>query len=258
MNLELGTRNRIIRFVKVRKTEAIILHTTSSRERDKLVVFLTPDSGKRKGWAYGARSMKTRFGAALEPLAKVNLTFAERESDEIVRIESIDLVRSLFPAQQALVSSIAATYLAETIDTFSQPADPSDLMYRLLDRTCEALLEGKSPLAVVAYAEVWTLKIAGIFPPLRDCHRCHRELSLPIRYDAGESAFLCEDCGGRVVPNETIDALVSLMRLPVAEFDAPPDVLFEIRGIARGIRRAFLGHELKSHDVLQGVLSSAF
>ena len=90
------------------RTEAIILNTFPARERDKLVVFLTPDHGKKKGWAYGARSLKSRFGAALEPLAKVRIAFLERESDEVVRIESVDLLRSLFPAQQNLVANVAA------------------------------------------------------------------------------------------------------------------------------------------------------
>src|SRR5437868_10031054 len=146
------------------RTEAIILNTFPARERDKLVVFLTPDHGKRKGWAYGARAIRSRFGAALEPLAKVRIGYLEREGDEVVRIESVDLIRSLFPAQQNLVSSIAATYIAELVDTFAQPDDPAELIYRLLDRTTESLLEGASdPAAVVAYAEIWMLRLAGIF-----------------------------------------------------------------------------------------------
>src|SRR5262249_57729163 len=94
------------------RTEAIVLSTYPARERDKLVVFLTPEHGKRKGWAYGARGIKSRFGASLEPLAKVRIGFLEKEAEEVVRIESVDLIRSLFPAQQNLVSSVAATYIA--------------------------------------------------------------------------------------------------------------------------------------------------
>ena len=204
------------------RTEAIILQTFPARERDKLVVFLTPDHGKKKGWAYGARSLKSRFGAALEPLAKVKIGFVERESEEVVRIESVDLIRSLFPAQQNLVSSFAASYIAETVDTFAQSEDPAELIYRLLDRTTEALLEGADPAAVVAYAEVWILKLAGILP---------------------------------AVPK----AVDELMRLPVAEFIARSPsaaVLSKMRSIALGVRRDFLGHELKSFAILAGVLDS--
>jgi recombinational DNA repair protein (RecF pathway) len=47
--------------MKIERSEAIILHTVPARERDKMVVFLTPDHGKRKGWAYGARAIRSRF-----------------------------------------------------------------------------------------------------------------------------------------------------------------------------------------------------
>src|SRR5687768_3705723 len=139
--------------VRTERTEAIILHTFPARERDKMVVFLTPDHGKRKGWAYGARAIRSRFGAALEPLAKVRIGYSERESEEIVRIESVDLVRSLFPAQQNLISSVGATYIAELVDTFAPANDPAETLYRLLDRTTGALLDEVHPLPVVRSKE---------------------------------------------------------------------------------------------------------
>ena len=236
------------------RTEAIILHTHAARERDKLVVFLTPELGKRKGFAYGARSMKTRFGASLEPLAKVHIGFVEREADEVVRIESIDLIRSLFPAQQNLAASIAATYIAETVDTFAQADDPSELIYRLLDRCCEALLGGAPALAVVTYAELWMLRLTGIFPSLKSCIECDDALPKPLRFSARVAGFVCEMHGGDVIPNEVTAALETLFRVPVAEFSAPPEILFELRSLAATIRRHFLGHELKSFEVLASVI----
>ena len=241
------------------RTEAIVLHTFPARERDKLVVFLTPDHGKRKGFAYGARSLKSRFGAALEPLAKIRIVYVEREADEVVRIESVDLVRSLFPAQQTLLTSVAASYLAEMVDTFAQADDPSELIYRLLDRTTEALLAGAAPLRVVAYAEVWMLRLTGILPSLRNCGECHEALGRPLRFDTRANGFVCGNCAGRdaeVVPNAVADAIEAIMRTSVADFaaaDIPPDVLFEIRALAGYVRRHFLGHELKSYEVLAGV-----
>ena len=194
-----------------------MLNTYAARERDKLVVFLTPEHGKKKGWAYGARSLRSRFGAALEPLAKVKIAFLERESEEVVRIESVDLIRSLFPAQQNLVANIAASYIAETVDTFAQPDDPSELIYRLLDKTTEALLDGADPLSVVAYAELWMLRLGGVLPDLPD----------------GFEEF---------------------MRLPVAKFVKRDPPIARMRTLAAKVRREFLGHELKSYDILAGVI----
>ena len=239
--------------MKIERSEAIILHTFPARERDKMVVFLTPDHGKRKGWAYGARAIRSRFGAALEPLAKVRIGYSERESDEVVRIESVDLVRSLFPAQQNLVSSVSATYIAEMVDTFAPANDPAELIYRLLDRTTEALLDGAPPMAVVAYAEIWTLRLAGIFPSLRTCIECGGPLPRPLRFDTRLQGFVCNDCASReafVIGNDVADALDAIARAPVSEFHAPLEVLMEVRSLAGTVRRNFLGHELKSFEVL--------
>lgn len=243
--------------MKIERTEAIILHTFPARERDKLVVFLTPDHGKRKGFAYGARAIRSRFGAALEPLAKVRIGYAEREQDEVVRIESVDLIRSLFPAQQHLASSVAATYIAELVDTFAPANDPAELLYRLLDRTSEALLERHSPLAVVAYAELWTLRLGGIFPSTRTCMQCGESIARPLRFDESLQGFVCSLHASRtafILSNDVADALESLQRLPISDFNAPPDVLMEIRSLTGFLRRYFLGHELKSFEVLASVI----
>src|SRR5258708_21198468 len=40
------------------------------------------------------------------------------------------------------LASVAATYIAELVDTFAPANDPAELIYRLLDRTTEALLTG--------------------------------------------------------------------------------------------------------------------
>lgn len=244
--------------VKIARTEAIVLHTFPVRERDKLVVFLTPDHGKRKAWAYGARAIRSRFGAALEPLAKVRIGYSERESEEVLRIESVDLVRSLFPAQQNLASSVAATYIAELVDTFAPADDPAELIYRLLDRACEALLAEASPLAVVTYAEIWMLRLAGIFPTVRTCIECGGTIERPLRFDNRLQGFVCSSCAGRdafLLPNDVADTLDAL-RLPVEQFDAPTGVLLEIRSLAGTVRRNFLGYELKSFEVLASVLGS--
>jgi DNA repair protein RecO (recombination protein O) len=247
--------------MRLERTEAIVLHTVPARERDKLVVFLTPEHGKVKGWAYGARSVKTRFGASLEPLAKVRIGYMERESEEAVRIESVELVRSLFPAQQELLRSVAATYIAEMVDTFAPAGDPAELIYRLLDKSMEAVLENRSTMAIVAYVEVWMLRLAGIFPSTKVCIECGGELGRPLRFDQRKEGFVCESCATRdafVVSNDVAGELEAIGRAPVAEYaerGTPADVLFELRALTGTIRRNFLGHELKSFEVLSSVVA---
>jgi len=246
--------------MKLERSEAIVLHTFAARERDKMVIFLTPERGKMKGWAYGARAIRSRFGAALEPLAKVRIGYIEKEGDEVVRIESVDLIRSLFPAQQNLISSVAATYIAETVDTFASAHDPAELIYRLLDKASEALLAGTPALPVVTYAEIWMLRLAGIFPSVRECIECGGPVPRPLRFDPKLQGFVCGNCATRdafVLSNDIADALDALFRMPVTNFAAlrmPVDVLMEIRSLSGTVRRNFLGYELKSFEVLASVI----
>lgn len=245
--------------VRPDRSEAIILQSIPSRERDKLIVFLTPEKGKRKGWAYGARGLRNRFGAALEPLAKVELVFLEKESEEAVRIESASMIRSAFPAQQELARSLAATYIAESVETFVQADDPSELVYRLLDRIVEALLAGRPVEPIVAYAEVWILKLGGVFASIRHCAICQKPLERPLRCDI-RGGFVCSGCaepGVTLIANRVAELLGALLLTPVDAFAAMPiaaDDLFELRALARDLRRYVLGHELKTHDLLQSVI----
>lgn len=269
-------QDRRLYLMRLVRTEAIILHTVPARDRDKLVVFLTPEHGKVKGFAYGARGIKSRFGASLEPLAKVRIGYAERESDEAVRLESIELIRSLFPAQQDLLRSVAATCITELVDTFAPAGDPAELIYRLLDRSSEALLQdeasdlgpraaegggGPRPvLAIVAYVEVWILKLAGTFPSTRTCIECGGEIGRPLRFAEKLQGFVCDSCATReavVISNDVAGELDAIVRLPVSEFarrNTPRDVIFELRSLAGAIRRHFLGYELKSFEVLSSVM----
>ncbi|HEV7571960.1 MAG TPA: DNA repair protein RecO C-terminal domain-containing protein, partial [Thermoanaerobaculia bacterium] len=156
--------------------------------------------------------------------------------------------------------SVAASYLAETVDTFAQSGDPAEVIYRLLDRTTEGLLAGASPLRVVTYAEVWILRLAGVLPSLRNCNACDGPLGRPLRFDLGAHGFVCANCGAanaQVIANDVADVLEAIMRMPVGDFavaEVAPDALIEVRSLAAFFRRNFLGHELKAYEIVAGVI----
>src|ERR1700750_1423913 len=80
------------------ETEAIVLHTHKLADADKIVVSLTEKYGLVRGVAKGARRLKSRFGASLEPFTLINLTFFEKETRELVSIRSAEIIRSYFGA----------------------------------------------------------------------------------------------------------------------------------------------------------------
>jgi len=61
--------------MKLVTTDAIVLRSYNLAEADRIVVCLTRSVGLVRAVAKGARRMKSRFGAALEPFTLIRLSF---------------------------------------------------------------------------------------------------------------------------------------------------------------------------------------
>src|ERR1044071_2787041 len=156
------------------ETEAIVLHTHKLADADKIVVSLTEKSGLVRGGARGARRLKSRLGASLEPFTLVNLTFFEKETRELVTIKSAEIVKSYFGAAGDAEALAALVRLVETVREFAPPHQADERLYRMLRACIEALAGGVSPSAVFTYCELWVLRLTGFLPDLRACGGCGR------------------------------------------------------------------------------------
>lgn len=245
--------------------EALILDVFDLHDRDRIVTFLTREHGKKKGVAQGARTRHSRFGGQLQPLAKVQITWFEKEGRELGRISSVELVRAARALQEDLEGILLGSYLADHLLELAQEDDPSEHLYRLLDSTIEALLAGVDRDVATRYFEAWTLRLAGVFPPPRACPSCGG----PFVLDGGEpgavlppngETLLCEACGGRAgfrVGPETLDFLLRIGResLPVLAAGRRPSerTLRQVEELCSRVRRCFLQRELRSYDVIRAL-----
>jgi DNA repair protein RecO (recombination protein O) len=78
----------------VHQVEAVVLRTWPIHEADQIVSLFTRDYGKIKGVAKAAARSRRRFGGALEPMTHVRAHYAERPSQELVRLDSFDILHS--------------------------------------------------------------------------------------------------------------------------------------------------------------------
>ena len=102
--------------------EALVLRTYKLGEADRIVVFLTRDRGKKRGVAPNARKSRKRFGAALEPLTEVRVSYFEKEQRELVGLNYAEPVRS--PLSAASPEALGYShYFAELIDEWAAEAD---------------------------------------------------------------------------------------------------------------------------------------
>src|SRR4026207_694829 len=156
------------------ETEALILRTYNLAEADKIVVCLTRSAGLIRGVAKGCRKLKNRFGAALEPFTLINLTYYEKEHQELVSFSQVEILKSRFNLSSNESVLTGFSYMGDLLIDFSPPHQANDNLYRMALACFEAVAENPDDLdAVLRYFEVWLLKLEGFMPDLRMCVNCH-------------------------------------------------------------------------------------
>src|SRR5512145_2747991 len=96
-------------------SDAIILRHLDYGEADRIVTFLTPGHGRLKGFARGARKSRKRFGAALEPFAKVRLHWSSR-GGELLGLREAELLDLHVGLRSDLDAIALASYACELVE----------------------------------------------------------------------------------------------------------------------------------------------
>ena len=109
-----------------------MLRSYPFKEADLVVSFLTRDQGKLRGVARRARRPKSPFGAGLERLSQVRMSYFQRENRELVNLDSCELVVSQFRLLSDYRAAVALDYFAEVTDQLLPPSEPNDRFFRLL------------------------------------------------------------------------------------------------------------------------------
>ena len=171
-----------------RLSEAIVLQTYPFKESDLVVSFLTRDQGKLRGVAKRARRPKSNFGSGLERLSQVKMSYFQRETRELVNLDSCDLVRSQFGLLGDYGAAVALDYLAEISEQLLPPAEPNERYFRLLVAVLDYLRSGTAGNVwrAVTYFSLWAARLAGILPELHVCLACGSWLDNP---EAREPAY---------------------------------------------------------------------
>jgi len=246
--------------------DAFVLDVHPFGERDVVAVLFSREHGLRRTSARGARARMGRFAGALQTMNEVRATWFEQEGRELVSLRDARAICEIFPSIEMNPGSGAvAAYAADHLRTFAQEHEVNPPLYRLGTHVRDALLAGSPPVLIARYVEVWSLKIAGVFPRVDSCGLCAGPLASfleaeEIRRDlAGH--FLCESCGraGRPFSRGARLVLREILKRPLPELTPLADAaaeLSEIEGICRDVRRGFLGKELVSYSVVKRLIAA--
>jgi DNA repair protein RecO (recombination protein O) len=155
--------------VPARVSEALVLRTFPLKESDLIVSFLARDQGKLRGVAKRARRPKSPFGSGLERLSQVKMFYFQRETRELVNLDSCELIHSQFTLAPDYAAGVALDVMAEVSEQLLPPAEPSERFFRLLVAALD-FLRARGAEGVwqdTNYFLLWAVRLSGILPELR-------------------------------------------------------------------------------------------
>jgi DNA repair protein RecO (recombination protein O) len=150
-------------------SESLVFRTYPLREADLIVSFFTRDAGKLRGVARRARKPKNSFGAGLERLSHVNMSYFGRENRELVSLNNCEIIHSHLAVAGDYAGCVALDFIAEASDNLLPPGEPNERFFRLLLAVL-GFLRGTGSGGIwpaVNYFSLWAVRLSGFLPELR-------------------------------------------------------------------------------------------
>ncbi|WP_026443844.1 DNA repair protein RecO [Pseudacidobacterium ailaaui] len=152
----------------VHQQEAVVLRTWPVHEADLIVSLFTRGHGKIKGIAKAASKSRRRFGGALEPMTCVVANYAIRPRQELVRLDSCEIITSPLSRAVDYTRAAALAFYSEVLEECLPDYDPQDAVFRLV----HSVLEHTTTTNVwmpVTYFALWMLRLMGWMPDILHC-----------------------------------------------------------------------------------------
>lgn len=205
---------------RVYRTEAIVLRRTNFGEADRLLTAFTPDRGKLRLIAKGARKPGSRKSGHVELFTHSQFLVAVgRELDIVTQAETLE---PFLPLREDLLRTTYAYYLAELADAFMAERDENRPLFELLKDAFGWLCTAQDLPLVARYYELHLLGLAGYQPRLFVCGGCKEQLKPESNYlSAADGGVFCRECGyDRMGAMElTVNALKVLRFLQTREWE---------------------------------------
>jgi DNA repair protein RecO (recombination protein O) len=181
---------------KIYRTEAIVLRRQNLGEADRILTLYTRDYGKLKVVAKGVRKPQSRKAGHVELFAQVDVLVARGRSS-LDMLSQADLLDAFSPIRRDLIRTTYAAHFVELLDAFTEEADASLPLYRLLADGLGWLGQTADLRRTARYYELRLLGLAGYRPELFTCVVCGERIQPRDQfYSAADGGVICPTCGG--------------------------------------------------------------
>jgi DNA repair protein RecO (recombination protein O) len=241
--------------------EAIVLRTWPFHEADLLVSLFTRDQGKVKGVARHAMKSRKRFGGALEPATHVLAHYTERAKQDLVRLDSFEILWSPLTAPVDARRLAGLQLVVEVLEEAMPDGAIEDNVFRLAVTVLQEMQgggnreqgTGKSVWLAVTYFCLWMCRLMGWMPELGVCAVCGLDLrGQSVWWLPTADGVTCGDDrrpGSRVLSAASVGESYRIARTGLAELameDWPESRAKDLRAFAVGVLERHLERRLRS------------
>ncbi len=185
-----------------RTTMAVVLNSFDYGESDRIIALYTEDYGKVKGIAKGARRSRRRFVNNLEPLSHIRVTFFQKETSELVRIEEAKLIDGFLALRADIEGLTQGCYLLELVSEMTREGQRNPRVYTLLVDFLRMMERAGKDSPLKLFFGIRLLRLLGLMPHLTGCVLCRKEPSVPgtggnVYFSSAKGGMVCDGCKDR-------------------------------------------------------------
>lgn len=176
-------------------TQGIILKEQNIGERDKLVTALTLDKGIIRGFAKGAKNIKSQNCAGTQLFSYSRLCLIKSKGGDTYIISEAKSTEMFYGLRNNMENMCLAQYFCELIIHTLVDGEKNKQVLSLMLNSLYLLANSKRPsLLVKACFEMRLLSICGYMPDLTMCRECG-EYDKEVFYFLPQTGTLyCSDC----------------------------------------------------------------
>lgn len=171
----------------------IVLRESDSKESDKILTVLTGELGKITVVAKGARSRRSKVGAAAQLLVYSELVLSEKHGWQYLTEGS---TLELFDGVRCDITLVSlGSYFAELVDFVASDAEESaQILSHLLNALYALGTLHRPPELVKAAFEMKLMALIGFAPLFDSCARCGDSAPREPVFDLMGGTLLCRGC----------------------------------------------------------------
>lgn len=220
------------------KVRGLVIKQTPFGEANRILTIFTREYGIIKACVYGAKSTRSKAGAAAQFLCFGDYILYKSDR-ELMTVQSCEVRESFFAVQEDIVKLSLCVYMCDLAYTFINTDSPDENMLSLLLNSVYALSERNIPCETVrAVFELKAAAYAGYMPNI-SCCLCGEVHSI-CAFSAKSGGIVCSDCkkDGDIPINagvyHTLSYILNSEPKKMFSFNASAEIMKTVSEIAEG------------------------